>query len=162
MKSIHDKPSIWDLEVFFLSVGGIGFIKFAPGTFGSLATMPILFILFHFQIPYFFLAPFALLLSVGSILVAERVQKKYHLHDPGWIVVDEVCGMLVASLFIPSFDLFYLFFLFALFRFFDIVKIWPASYFDKRVKHGAGTILDDVISGIYTGLVLQIFHKLVF
>ena len=50
------------------------------------------------------------------------------------------------------FSLPHLFLQFALFRFFDIVKIWPASFFDSKVEHGAGTILDDVISGIYAGL----------
>jgi phosphatidylglycerophosphatase A len=59
--------------------------------------------------------------------------------------------MFLAWLFIRDNNLIHLVLLFVLFRFFDIVKIWPASYFDKKVKHGAGTILDDIVSGLYAG-----------
>ncbi len=144
-------PSLKKPEVLFLSFFGVGFIKYAPGTFGSLAIMPLLYILGQFNPPVFLFAPFLLILTALSSVIAEFAQKKYELHDPGWIVIDEVIGMFIAWLFVRDNNLVHLAILFALFRFFDIVKIWPASFFDKKVKHGAGTILDDVVSGIYAG-----------
>jgi phosphatidylglycerophosphatase A len=80
------------------------------------------------------------------------VQKKYQVHDPSWIVIDEVLGILVTYALCPLKSFLGVFILFVLFRFFDIVKVWPASYFD-RMTHGAGTILDDIVSGVYAGLV---------
>lgn len=97
-------------------------------------------------------------MTIISSFVTESVQQNLHLHDPGWIVIDEVLGMTVAWLFIQSHNLKQLALLFVLFRFFDIVKIWPASYFDKKVSHGYGTILDDLISGIYAGLLFLLIH----
>lgn len=85
--------------------------------------------------------------------MADKAQKEFQSHDPQWIVIDEFLGMSVAWLFIQNHNLLHLIILFILFRFFDIIKIWPASYFDKKMDHGAGTILDDIVSGIYAGLV---------
>jgi phosphatidylglycerophosphatase A len=81
-------------------------------------------------------------------------------HDPQWIVIDEVLGMTTAWLFIQNHNLLHLSILFALFRFFDIVKIWPASFFDKKIEHGAGTILDDIVSGIYAGMTYSVMFRL--
>jgi len=66
--------------------------------------------------------------------------------------MDEVLGMTVAWLFIGNHSLLSLAVLFALFRFFDIIKIGPVAYFD-RMKHGAGTILDDIFAGLFAGIV---------
>ena len=106
-----------------------------------------------FIVPFFIFIAFIFILTIISCFLAEAVQKKYKLHDPGWIVIDEVVGMSITWLFIQKHNLLHLFVLFALFRFFDIVKFWPASYFDKDVTHGAGTILDDVVSGFFAGIV---------
>lgn len=144
------------LQKLLLSWFGVGYIPFAPGTFGSLAALPLIYFLwwqgFNFSL-IFTLA----LLSI-SIVVAHRVQIKLQVFDPGWIVVDEVLGMLVAWLFIPIWNLPYILTLFILFRFFDIVKIWPANWVDKSMKSGAGTILDDIVSGIYVGLIFIILR----
>ena len=76
-------------------------------------------------------------------------------HDPQWIVMDEVIGMLVTWSFVfPSVNYNVLLPVLGLFRVFDIIKIWPASYFDKKIKHGFGTIVDDIISGLMAGSIL--------
>jgi phosphatidylglycerophosphatase A len=145
-------------EIIFLSFGLVGFLPKAPGTWGTLATLPFLYLLGGFHLPFFLFIPFLIILTVGSSFIANTIQNEFDLHDPGWIVIDEVIGMSVAWLFDPTNDLLSLAALFILFRFFDIIKIWPASYFDKKVTHGAGTILDDVVSGIYAGAIF-IFIK---
>lgn len=152
MSNVKNAPRILDPSVIFCSFFGVGFIKFAPGTWGSLATIPFLYLFGHFEVPSFFLIPFTLVFTVLSCFIADHVQKKYELHDPGWIVIDEVLGMLVSWYFLSSHHWYDYLLIFLLFRFFDIIKIWPASFFDKKVHHGAGTILDDIVSGIYAGL----------
>jgi phosphatidylglycerophosphatase A len=152
-------PSLKKPEVLFLSAFGIGFIKYAPGTFGSLVVLPLLYLLGQFNPPFFIFVPFLLIFTFFSCYIAEITQKKYKLHDPGWIVIDEVIGMFVTWLFVRDNNLLHLLILFVLFRIFDIIKIWPASYFDKKVTHGAGTILDDVVSGIYAGIIGMLLIK---
>lgn len=147
------QPSLKKPEILFLSFFGAGFLPKAPGTWGTLATLPFLYLLGLFNPPFFLFIPFLLILTAGSCFIAEHIQKTYEVHDPQWIVIDEVLGMSVTWLFSLKFSLTHLLFQFVLFRFFDIVKVWPASYFDKKMHHGAGTILDDIVSGIYAGLI---------
>lgn len=139
------------LTVLFLSWFFTGKFPKAPGTVGSLATIPLIYLLYYLQINIYSLISLIILLFISSVLITEHVQKKFHLHDPQWIVIDEVIGMLVTWSFVQTIDFPTLFLVFASFRFFDIVKIWPASYFD-RLHHGIGTITDDVISGLYAGI----------
>jgi phosphatidylglycerophosphatase A len=158
----HDnRPSLKRLDILFLSFFGVGFLPKAPGTWGTLATLPFLYALGRFNPPFFIFIPFLTILTVISCFIAHRVQEQFSLHDPQWIVIDEVIGMSVTWLFIGKHTLVNLFILFAMFRIFDIVKIWPASYFDKKIKHGAGTILDDVISGIYAGVLYSVIIKFI-
>lgn len=147
-------PSLKDWKIFFLSYAGLGFAPKAPGTVASAATLPLLWALGHFP-----LTPlggfFILILSIGlTSYIADLAQEQYRCHDPSWIVVDEVLGMFTTwLLFRPSTSVEWLG-LFLFFRFFDIVKVWPASYFDKKIVRGYGTILDDIVSGIYAGFCL--------
>jgi phosphatidylglycerophosphatase A len=153
------EPSLKKPEILFLSFFGVGFIKYAPGTFGTIATLPFLHFASLFNAPFFIYIPFLVVLTAGSCFLAEHVQKKYNLHDPQWIVIDEVIGMSITWLFSIQFGIAHLLLQFVLFRFFDIIKIWPASFFDSKIKHGSGTILDDVVSGIYAGLLYLIIAK---
>lgn len=139
------------LEVLFLSFGGIGFIKKAPGTFGTLAAMPFLYASMKLNVPSFFFIPFLVVLTCASCLVADYVEKKYQLHDPSWIVIDEVIGVSIAWLFVTEQSPLNLLVIFLLFRFFDIIKFGPVAYFDK-MENGAGTILDDVAAGLMAGI----------
>lgn len=152
-------PSIKKPDIFFLSFFGVGFLPKAPGTWGTIATLPFLYLLGRFSPPYFLFIPFIIILTIVSSYIAENVQQKYHLHDPQFIVIDEVLGMMVTWLFIQTHNLAHLLILAVLFRIFDIVKIWPASFFDKKITHGAGTILDDVVSGLYAGLTYLVLNS---
>jgi phosphatidylglycerophosphatase A len=144
-------PALNQIDVFFLSCGGLGFARYAPGTIGSLSVLPVLMFLGKYEVPIFFIFPILMLAIFGSCLAADVCQKRLGLHDPQWIVIDEVLGMTVTWLFFPNADIYFIALQFGLFRFFDIVKIWPVSFFDKKIKHGAGTILDDIVSGLYAG-----------
>lgn len=139
-------------EILLLSFFGVGFAPKAPGTMGSLATLPILILLDLIGVPKLFLIPLLVILIFITCYITESIQREYEIHDPSWIVFDEVLGMMVMWLFIPANDYISLFAGFALFRFFDIVKIWPCSTLDQ-LEHGAGTILDDIVAGVYAGVV---------
>ena len=144
--------------VLFLSWFYTGKFPKAPGTVGSLATLPLIYLLHYLEINIYSLLTLIVALYVAAVIVTEHVQKKYQLHDPQWIVIDEVIGMLISWSFVRTIDFPILFLVFALFRFFDIVKIWPASYFD-RLHHGFGTITDDVISALYAGIITMMVQK---
>jgi len=148
------------LSVLFLSWFYTGKIPKAPGTMGSIATLPLIYAFGHFQINIYALIIVTFALFALAVFVAQKVQSEYGLKDPQWIVIDEVIGMLVTWAFVMKIDLASLFLVFGLFRFFDIVKIWPASYFD-RLNHGFGTITDDVVSGLYAGILAFIIQKFI-
>lgn len=139
-------------EILLLSFFGVGFSPKAPGTMGSLATLPILIVLDLIGIPKLFFIPLLIILISVTCYITESIQREYEIHDPSWIVFDEVLGMLVMWLFLPTGDYVSLMAGFALFRFFDIIKIWPCSTLDQ-LEHGAGTILDDIVAGVYAGVV---------
>lgn len=153
-----NRPSLKRLDILFLSFFGVGFLPKAPGTWGTLATLPFLYIMGTFNPPYVLFIPLLIIMTAISSYIADIVQKKFNLHDPQFIVIDEVLGMTTAWLFIQKHNLTHLFILFVLFRIFDIVKVWPASYFDKEVHHGAGTILDDIVSGVFAGLAYLVIN----
>ena len=150
------RPTLKNLEVIYLSYGGLGFFPFAPGTVGTLGAIPFLYLFGLFQISVYYVLPILIINIVLSSFLANLSQNKFGVKDPSWIVIDEVLGMATAWLFWPTAALLDLFFLFLFFRLFDIIKIWPATYFDKRMKHGAGVILDDIVSGIFAGLIFFI------
>ena len=137
-----------------LATGGyIGFIPFAPGTFGSLLGIPLFY--FIASIPllpaFFFMIAFILF----SIWVAEKAEKSIGAKDPGCIVIDEIAGMGVTFLTI-SFHPYMAILGFVVFRFFDILKPFPVMYLEKRFTGGLGVVIDDVAAGIMSNLVLQL------
>ena len=133
----------------------------APGTVGSLcALLPVwggaqfgvwgilvLSLFFYFSGWY----------ATGCVLNAQKER------DPGYVVIDEFAGQSITFLFVAYLIMpwYYYFIGFALFRFFDIVKIWPASYFDKKVQNAFGVMTDDIVAGIYAGLVLYGLHFII-
>lgn len=162
MNSLPLKKAKYKAEIIFLSCLGLGFFPWAPGTLASLATLPLLYGLTLSHLPSLFLIPMTILLIAGSGLIAQMIQKSYHVHDPPWIVIDEVIGMLVAFIIYPHPSLSSLLLLFIFFRFFDISKLWPAQLFDQKITHGIGVILDDVVAGLYAGVATRLIHSLVF
>lgn len=159
----ENAPSLYNPEVMFLSFFGAGFLPKAPGTWGTLAICPLLYVMGQFNAPAIIFIPFLVMVTIITCFVAEFAQKSHNVHDPSWIVMDEVLGMWTTWLFtlngqttLPS-----LFYAFCLFRFFDIFKIFPATYFDKQITHGAGTILDDIVSGLFAGAIYYFTYPLI-
>lgn len=140
------------LLLMYLSWFGAGYAPRAPGTVGSLSSLPLLYVLGLFNATTFLMCIMIFAMTVLACWAADVVQKQLQLQDPQWIVIDEVIGMLITWTIVRPHSWLGWMLIFGAFRFFDIVKLWPASYFDKQVKNGAGTILDDVVSGIFAGV----------
>ncbi len=151
------------LQLIFLSFFGTGYAPKAPGTAGSIATIPLILLLDYLSLSFSAVIVFTLIIFILACFSAQFIQEKFKTHDPGWIVIDEVVGMLITWLFIfPTINWQGLLLVFILFRVFDIFKIFPASWADKKMKSGAGTIIDDVISALYAGIVLLIIRKFLY
>jgi len=146
---------------------GLGKIKFIPGTFGSLATVIILYILFHI----FDLSSNLILLGLIIIFIYSFSAVANHIKDndnkdPGEIIIDEFIGQSIPIYLYEvshgtekSSEEAIIFYAvcFVLFRFFDIKKPFPVSFFDKNFKNSFGVIMDDVFAGIYVVLSLICF-----
>lgn len=135
------------LSKYIATLGFIGFIPYAPGTFGSAAG----FLLLIFIRPEDLNLLIVLLpLFVLGIITAHKTEKLLG-RDSGHIVIDELCGYLVSVLFVPK-TFGYLLAAFILFRAFDILKPPPIRKIDESVHGGAGIMLDDLLAGVYANV----------
>jgi len=134
----------------FLATGAyIGYIPVMPGTFGTLWGVPAAWAISGFVPLWQLLATLAL--TAVSIPIAGRASIALGRGDPSSVVIDEICGYLVGIFLLP-FTAFNAILVFILFRFFDIVKPWPVSLLDRKMKGGAGVVLDDIAAGIYANI----------
>lgn len=139
--------------VHFIAFGfGTGLAPVAPGTFGTLAALPIFAVISGFGTPIYLIVCLALF-GIG-VAIAGRSARDLGLEDPSGIVIDEIIGFLVTlAAAPPSWTAVMLGFV--LFRLFDIVKPWPISVLDRQVKGGLGIMLDDLVAGMAAGLSLH-------
>ena len=139
--------------ILFLAFGfGSGLAKKMPGTLGTVAAIPLYWML-QLSNDWIYLAA-TVISTIAGITICDRAAKKLQVHDYGGIVWDEVAGFLITMCWIP-FSWQSLLVGFALFRLFDIVKPWPIRWLDKHVEGGFGIMLDDVVAGIFAALVLR-------
>lgn len=140
--------------LFISSAFGTGYIKDAPGTFGSLTGL-IIWILFAPQ-NYYEQIPIILCIVFVSIAFSSLAEEIYQSKDDQRIVIDEVAGMWIAVAFLPKTWLFFVLG-FILFRVFDITK----PLFIKKTqifKGGLGITIDDIFAGIFANVILQVLN----
>jgi phosphatidylglycerophosphatase A len=137
------------------TLGFIGFLPHAPGTFGTavcflfmLVLQPDDMVLILILVPLFFVGVYA-----------SGISEKLLGKDSGHIVIDEFYGYLVSVLFIPK-SAGYLIAAFILFRIFDIFKPPPIREMEETFSGGFGIMIDDVLAGVYTNLCLQFIRYL--
>ena len=131
--------------VVFVALGlGSGLSPKAPGTAGTLATVPLVYFLQQ-QTLLVYVVVTLFVLATGS-WVCGYAAKKLQVHDHSGIVYDEVAGFLITMFMVPT-GWQWMLAGFVLFRFFDAVKPWPISWFDKNVHGGFGIMFDDVVAG---------------
>jgi phosphatidylglycerophosphatase A len=134
---------------------GIGNIAKAPGTWGTLVTLPFCYLLMQFgSLIYMFIT---LILTIYAIFAADLYEQQASSHDAKQIVIDESVGILITLVMLPVTWQTFLFG-FAAFRLLDIVKPFPISYFDKKVPRGLGVVADDVVAGVLCNILLQVVY----
>ncbi|MEJ2269666.1 MAG: phosphatidylglycerophosphatase A [Desulfobulbaceae bacterium] len=136
-----------------------GYLPKAPGTWGSLVGVLLVFLL-HALSLQIYLSVIAGLFIVGSF-VAGEAEKILDNRDPGVVVIDEIVGMLITMIAVPVTPL-TMALGFILFRVFDIAKPFPVNFFDQHFHGGLGIMLDDVVAGIYSLIIMQLIFLLAF
>ena len=164
-----------------ITMFGIGYFKYAPGTLASFVTCIFYYIFFMNDLLigsiYYYLILFVFLITIYSIISIDSLTSQFKKKDAKEIVIDEFIGQSIPLLFLSfvplgffvSFPLWLMqhyheimiFLCFLLFRFFDILKPFPINIVDQKMKNGLGVILDDILAGIYTTISLIIIIKLI-
>lgn len=140
--------------VHFLALGfGSGLAPRAPGTFGTLAAIPVYLLVAGLPLVAYLLL--TLLACVAGIWICDRAARDFGVHDHPAIVWDEIAGFLVTMIAAPA-GVLWIVLGFLLFRFFDILKPWPIGWLDRRVDGGLGIMLDDIVAGVFAAVVLQV------
>jgi phosphatidylglycerophosphatase A len=143
---------------FIVSLGGVGFIKPASATWGSLASAIALFFIF----PNIEIISKLLILLLTLLIgwyAANKIENITKLKDPHFIVIDELVGMMITTVFLGPIW-WHFFIAFIVFRIFDIAKLWPASIFDRR-PGGFAVMFDDVIMATPSLAIVHLILKYV-
>lgn len=136
----------------------VGKLPIAPGTWGSLAAF-VIWLLIIPHISSYTLIVLILVLFGFGVIISSHLENTIDEKDPSIIVIDEWVGQWIALLFLPK-SIIWGTIAFLLFRLFDIWKPFPANKLDK-LNGGWGIMLDDVMAGIYSLLIVQILRFIV-
>ena len=144
----------------FVSVFGIGYIRIAPGTFGSLFAILVWYVSINYLNIYFFymIIIIVFICSFKAINIYLRNESK---DDPSEVVVDEFIGQSLPLIFLLQFNVYEVLLAFSSFRLFDIFKIYPVNKVEN-IKGANGVILDDVVAGIYSLIIIMIYKIILF
>lgn len=140
----------------FLSLGfGSGLMPKAPGTFGTLAAVPVYVLMSSLELAWFI--GVTILITLIGIYLCAYTSRALGVHDHSGIVIDEIAGYLITMIAVPV-AWQWMVIGFVLFRLFDILKPWPISWLDKHIHGGLGIMLDDVVAALFA---LGCMHLLV-
>ena len=144
--------------VHFLAFGfGSGLFAKAPGTAGTLLGILIwIFLVKLSLVAYIIITVTAALIG---IYICGKTARDLNVHDHSGIVWDEIVGIWLAMILVPV-SWGWILASFLIFRFFDILKPWPISWLDKNVSGGIGIMVDDLLAGGFTAIVLYLAMKI--
>ena len=158
------------LNTLFVTMFGLGKVPKIPGTFGSLATVIILYIFFHIlNLSSIIILIFIIIVFIYSFSAISAYTKDNENKDPKEVIIDEFIGQSIPIYLyeishgtekLPNEAIIFYGVCFILFRFFDIAKPFPVNFFDKNFKNSFGVIMDDVCAGFYVVLSLICFMVL--
>jgi phosphatidylglycerophosphatase A len=144
----------WTSPLHLLAFGlGSGAAPKAPGTFGTIAAIPLYLLISQLSHWYYLIV--VLILAGFGVWLCDRVARELGVHDHPGIVWDEWVGFLITMWLAPA-GWGWLLLGFVLFRFFDIVKPWPINLLDRSVQGGWGIMLDDIVAGVYAFALIQL------
>ncbi|MBR5598563.1 MAG: phosphatidylglycerophosphatase A [Alphaproteobacteria bacterium] len=144
---------------------GLGLSKYAPGTVGSLGSLPLAYLIISIG-GWSALVVASIIIFFLGVKAVDVIIKETGNNDPSKVVIDETVGQLLTFSFIaylaPDFlvgisSLFYYVLGFIFFRLFDIIKMGPVKYADTKIKNAYGVMLDDVFAGLFAGIILVVF-----
>ena len=148
------------LIIFFATGFYSGYSPIVPGTAGSVVGLAVIWLgfgpLWQYSHPLCLIV-FAIAFAI-SCWISDRAEKIFDQHDDSRIVIDEVLGM-AATMFGNPLTFGYLMLGFILFRAADVIKPWPADVIDRRMRNGAGVMLDDLAAAIYANIALQLIVR---
>jgi phosphatidylglycerophosphatase A len=155
---------IKQLNILIITMLGIGNSKYAPGSVASFVTCLIYIYFYTIQINILFLIIGVFLIFIFSVYSIDNFKTSFSKIDAKEIVIDEFIGQSIPVLTTYSFIeknnldhfILYTFISFLLFRIFDIWKPYPIYIIDENMKNGLGVILDDLVAGVYSIIVLII------
>tara|TARA_B100000780_G_C20799426_1_gene317501 strand:- start:24 stop:518 length:495 start_codon:yes stop_codon:yes gene_type:complete len=156
---------IKQLKIQILTMFALGYSKYAPGSVASFVTCLIFICFYNFQINVLFLILGVILLFLFSVYSIDTLKNSFSETDAKEIVIDEFIGQSIPVLTIYNFldnkdigvFILYTSVAFILFRLFDIWKPYPINKIDKNMKNGFGVILDDIVAGLYSVIILLMF-----
>ena len=144
------------LTSFIATIGYVGYLPFAPGTWASLLALPAA----YFIILYWGRAAMLVIIIIATIigiLASQLHSKNSGNSDPKEVVIDEIIGQWIALLASPLSLIPYLL-CFLLFRFFDIIKPGLIGIADRKIKGGFGIMLDDILAGLSCLIIIYIIQ----
>ena len=145
---------VWQDPVYFVAFGfGSGLMPIAPGTWGTLAAIPVYLALAGSSVSIYLMA--TLIAFLLGVYVSDKVARELGVHDYAGIVWDEVVGYLL-TMFLAPVGIGWMLTGFLLFRLFDIWKPQPIRFVDKHIHGGLGIMLDDVLAAIPAWLIMQL------
>jgi phosphatidylglycerophosphatase A len=147
------------LSEWIVSGAGSGHIKPANGTWGSLFGLGIGLMIYN-SIGVWPLIIITILYAITAWIMIPIVQREQNIHDPSWIVADEIVAVWMILCLMPINTPLWILGTFIGFRFLDIVKPWPISALDRGLHNATGVMIDDIVAalivifvswGIYVG-----------
>ncbi len=157
MNQIKLSTRVWQDPLYFIGFGfGSGLLPFAPGTWGTLAAIPLYYLMnnMHWAV---YLALIVFFFIVG-VKASDKISTDLGVHDYKGIVWDEVVGYLLTMFLVPR-SWPWVCAGFVLFRIFDILKPFPISWIDKKVHGGLGIMLDDVLAALPAWAILYVVSR---
>ena len=153
---IQLKQDVWRDPRCFIAAGfGLGLLPLMPGTFATLGA--VLVYLCIWQLHWLGYLVVLIVVTAVAIWLSHWCARRYQLHDPTAVCLDEFAGYLLTMFLVPT-TVYYLLAGFVLFRFFDIAKPWVIGMVDRKMDSGFGMVLDDLLAGVFAWVVLQLVH----
>jgi len=152
------------INILMVTMLGLGNSKYAPGSVASFSTCLIYIYFFNFKINIIFLIFGLVFITIYSVYAIDALKNSFTEIDAKEIVIDEFIGQSIPILTLYSIlenhnigiFILYTFISFIFFRLFDIWKPYPINKIDQNIKNGFGIVLDDVIAGVYSIVILLI------